>query len=67
MADNKNKTNKNRKQEPNTPRQESALLSDILPLPDPRFKGLIGSTYADSKADIISLPTPPPGSTARSG
>ena len=61
MADNKNKTNKNRKQEPNTPRQESALLSDILPLPDPRFKGLIGSTYADSKADIISLPTPPPG------
>jgi arylsulfatase len=36
-------------------------LSDILPLPDPRFQGRIGSTYVDSEADIISLPTPPAG------
>jgi arylsulfatase A-like enzyme len=34
-------------------------LSDILPLPDPRFKGRIGSTYADSEADDISLPAAP--------
>ncbi|HKN78282.1 MAG TPA: sulfatase-like hydrolase/transferase, partial [Lysobacter sp.] len=37
------------------------MLSDILPLPEPRFKGRIGSTYADSEADVISLPTAPPG------
>lgn len=35
--------------------------SDILPLPDPRFKGRIGSTYVDSEADVISLPTAPAG------
>jgi arylsulfatase A-like enzyme len=36
-------------------------LSDILPHPDPRFGGRIGSTYADSEADDISLPTAPAG------
>jgi hypothetical protein len=41
--------------------QETALLSDILPLPEPRFHGRIGNTYADSEADIISLPQAPPG------
>jgi len=39
----------------------STLLSDILPLPDPRFRGRIGNTYADSEADVISLPMPPAG------
>jgi len=39
----------------------TALLSDILPLPEPRFHGRIGNTYADSEADIISLPTAPAG------
>jgi arylsulfatase A-like enzyme len=37
------------------------LLSDILPLPDPRFKGSIGTSYTDSKADVIALPTAPAG------
>jgi hypothetical protein len=37
--------------------QEAALLSDILQLPEPRFRGRIGNTYADFEADIISLPT----------
>src|SRR5262245_54947800 len=37
------------------------LGSDTVPLPEPRFNGRIGSTYADSEADVISLPTPPPG------
>jgi len=41
--------------------RDATLLSDILPLPEPRFHGRIGSTYADSEADIISLPTPPAG------
>ena len=41
--------------------KEPTLLSDILPLPDPRFRGRIGNTYADSEADVISLPTPPAG------
>jgi arylsulfatase A-like enzyme len=44
-----------------TDRTEPAFLSDILPLPDPRFKGRIGSTYADSEADILSLPKAPAG------
>ena len=39
----------------------SHLLSDILPLPDPRFRGEIGSTYVDSQADIISAASAPPG------
>ena len=39
----------------------SHLLSDILPLPDPRFRGEIGSTYVDSQADIISAAPAPPG------
>ena len=37
------------------------LLSDMLPLPDPRFKGRIGNTYADSEADIISAASAPAG------
>ena len=41
--------------------QASVLLSDILPLPDPRFRGRIGNTYQDSEADVISLPTAPAG------
>jgi hypothetical protein len=41
--------------------REVTPLSDVLPLPDPRFHGRIGSTYVDSEADIISLPMPPAG------
>src|SRR4029453_14383902 len=40
---------------------ESSLLSDPLPPPDSRFRGRIGNTYADSEADVISLPAPPAG------
>ena len=40
---------------------DAPLMSDILPLPEPRFKGRIGTTYADSEADVIALPTAPPG------
>ena len=36
-------------------------LSDVLPLPDPSFKGSIGTSYADSKADVIALPAAPAG------
>jgi arylsulfatase A-like enzyme len=36
-------------------------LSDVLPLPDPPFKGSIGTSYADSKADVIALPAAPAG------
>jgi len=63
MSKNKDKAKETKTKKPakNTERQETALLSDILPLPDPRFKGRIGSTYADSEADIISLPTAPAG------
>jgi arylsulfatase A-like enzyme len=42
-------------------RQEPIFRSDILPLPEPRFRGRIGNTYADSEADIISAPTAPTG------
>jgi arylsulfatase A-like enzyme len=57
----KTKETKTKNLAKNEGRRETALLSDILPLPDPRFKGRIGSTYVDSEADIISLRTPPAG------
>src|SRR5262245_23898849 len=34
---------------------------DILPLAEPRFQGRIGSTFADSKADVMTLPRAPEG------
>src|SRR4029079_11010279 len=42
-------------------RRETSLASDILPLATPRFRGRVGNTYADSEADVISLPTAPAG------
>jgi arylsulfatase A-like enzyme len=62
MGEKKDKAKETTKKSPskNGKDQEPAILHDILPLPDPRFKGRIGSTYADSEADIISLPTAPP-------
>src|SRR5499426_4171507 len=54
-------TDKDRTQPRSEKRQDAALLSDILPLPEAKFTGRIGSSYADSKPDIISLPTAPPG------
>src|SRR4051794_29038727 len=57
-----NKNDKDKTQQANnTERGHTPLLSDVLPLPDPRFHGRIGSTYVDSEADIISLPMPPAG------
>jgi hypothetical protein len=46
------------KSAPSTPR---AVLSDILPLPEPRFQGHIGTTYADSQADVIAARSAPAG------
>jgi arylsulfatase A-like enzyme len=51
----------NIKQGKDAERKEDQLRSDILPLADPKFTGRIGSTYADSEADDISLPKAPPG------
>ena len=42
-------------------RRYTTLVSDILPLPTPRFRGRVGSTYADSEAEAITLRTPPAG------
>src|SRR5277367_1353735 len=60
MSTDKTNQTKTKKPQKTTENQE-LLLSDILPLPGPRFRGRIGNTYVDSKADIISLPTAPPG------
>jgi hypothetical protein len=60
-AKDKAKETKTKNQSRNGKGRETPLLSDILPLPDPRFKGRIGSTYVDSEPDIISLRTPPRG------
>src|SRR6476619_3417343 len=57
----KSKETKTKNQSKNGKGRDTTLVSDILPLPDPRFRGRIGNTYADSQADIISLPTPPAG------
>ena len=40
---------------------DKTLVSDILPLATPRFRGRIGNTYVDSEADLIELPTAPVG------
>ena len=55
------KTTKADSQTKEAKEQGTALLSDILPLPDPRFRGRIGNTYVDSEADVISLPAAPAG------
>src|SRR6478609_2779222 len=46
---------------PEAHRGDVPLLSDVLPMPTPRFAGRIGNTYADSEADTISVPSPPAG------
>ncbi len=55
----KAKETKSKNQSKNGKGSETPLLSDILPLPDPKFHGRIGKTYVDSEPDIISLRTPP--------
>jgi arylsulfatase A-like enzyme len=42
-------------------RPDKSLVSDILPLATPRFRGRIGNTYVDSEADLLALPTAPAG------
>ena len=60
MIPNRDKTKETKKtrQAKNGERQETALLSDIVPLPDPRFRGRIGSTQGSTQA---------PGATVVSG
>ena len=53
--------NKDKFSETKTKGQEAASLSDIPQPPEPRFRGRISNTYADSEPDIISLPTAPAG------
>src|SRR5678816_4186481 len=61
MSTAKGKTRGTKSQRKAAEDSASSLLSDTLPLPDPRFRGRIGNTYADSEADVISLPAPPAG------
>jgi arylsulfatase A-like enzyme len=63
MSNNKGEKNGTQSEQPMKHAQprDTALLSDILPLPEPRFHGRIGNTYVDSEADIVSLPTAPAG------
>ena len=49
------KATKQRTQTKRGRRQKTALPYDILPLPQPRFRGRIGDTYADSRADIMKI------------
>jgi arylsulfatase len=39
----------------------SAVLSDILPLPERKFRGRIGTYYSDSEAEVPSMPSAPEG------
>jgi hypothetical protein len=48
-------------QAPTDERRDIPLVSDILPLATPRFRGRVGNTYVDSEADLIALPTAPAG------
>jgi len=62
MNTKQDKTTENKaKTQAKSEERDPSLLFDTLPLPDPRFQGRIGGTYADSEADLISLPTPPVG------
>ena len=58
MRDRGKKTGTNSEE---TKLRNTTVLSDTLPLPGPRFHGRIGNTYADSQADVLSLPTAPMG------
>jgi hypothetical protein len=60
MATNKDKT-KSKDQPKDGKNSEPPVFYDTLPIPEPKFKGRIGSTYLDSEPDIISLRTPPEG------
>src|SRR5262252_9125511 len=55
----KTKATKQRTQTKHGRGQKTALPSNILPLPELPFRGRIGNTYADSQADIMSLPAAP--------
>lgn len=44
----------------NQPKNEPDVL-DVLPHPEPRFKGVIGRTYKDSKPDKIAVTKAPEG------
>jgi hypothetical protein len=39
----------------------SVVAQEILPKPQPPFKGIIGETYKDSKSDFPQPIKPPPG------
>src|SRR5262245_49369549 len=55
------KQKKKKVQASDAERQQQTPLSDILPLPEARFTGRNGSSYAASQAELISLPTAPTG------
>jgi hypothetical protein len=67
MASNKDKKKETTTKGPskNGKSSEPPIFYDTLPIPDPKFKGRIGSTYMDSEPDIISLRTPPEGEYVR--
>src|SRR5580700_1611684 len=50
MSNNKGEKNGTQSEQPmkHAEPRDTALLSDILPLPEPRFHGRIGNTYVDS-------------------
>jgi arylsulfatase len=39
----------------------AAIAQEILPRPEPSFKGVIGETYKDSKMDVMHVTKAPPG------
>jgi arylsulfatase len=61
MATNKDKKKATTSAQSKNGKSKGPVLYDTLPIPDPKFKGRIGSTYMDSEPDIISLRTPPEG------
>jgi arylsulfatase len=61
MADSKSTATLTAQQPPAPEAGRPQLISDILPLPPPRFAGRIGSTYLDSEPDSISAASAPAG------
>jgi hypothetical protein len=69
MSDNKGKKIETKSEQPmkHAEPRDTALLSDILPLPEPRFHGRIGNTYVDSEADYRFIADGASGCPQRTG
>ena len=61
MAPKKGKKDIKKGQQARNAAGRASVLSDILPLPERKFQGRIGTYYTDSEAEVPSMPSAPEG------